>query len=749
MYKADLQKRPDTTMRTAIVSLLILMTFTTALPAIAQEPVEITLWHQMLYAERVVLAEVLEDFAEQHPDITVTVIYRETEELRSGYQNSALAGTGPELVFGPSDQIGPFATMGIVRPMEEFFTEEELAALNPQGLTWYDDHLYQVADRLGNHLTLVYNRAYVPEAPQTFSELIEIGQANTVDLDNDGRTDRYGLVWNNTEPYFFVPFLGGFGGWVMDDEYNPTLNTEANRRAIQFVIDLNEVYGITPINTDYETANSLFLEGMAAMIINGDWSWSSYLDDGIDIGVTRIPLIDETGLWPTPMVSPKGFSMNVNIPDEKLEPTLTLLKFLLEPEQQYRLAAGTNMMPTALSLMDDPLITDNEIMRNSAAQIEVGRAMPVAPELRAIWDAMRPSYQAFLGGDMTAEEAAATMQAEAERKIREMNEVVPPSQFVWVLYVMVVIGVLFFIYKTRHSAIEFFHDIRKRPFVYWMVVPAFIVILLTVVYPFFYNIVLSLSNMSLRNFYSWDIIGLQNYGRVFVDPNFYSVLLKTIIWTGVNIVFHVTIGVFLAILLHRVLPGKGAIRTILILPWAVPQYITALTWRGMFNQEYGAINLIISKYMSMPIVNWLGSPEETFLACILTNVWLGFPFMMVVALGGLQSIPWQLYEAADIDGGGWWTKLTRITLPLLKPVMTPAIVLGIVWTFNNLNVIWLVSNGGEPSDQTHILVSFVYKSAFNLYRYGYAAALSMVIFAILLTFSVIFMKRNKATEAVY
>lgn len=282
-----------------------------------------------------------------------------------------------------------------------------------------------------------------------------------------------------------------------------------------------------------------------------------------------------------------------------------------------------------------------------------------------------------------------------------------------------------------------------------MLLPAFIIMVAVVLYPFIYNMVLSLSNMGLRNFRNWDVVGFQNYARVFIEPGFYAILFKTIIWTVVNVVFHVSIGVMLALLLNRALPGRGLIRMILILPWAVPQYITALTWRGMFNQEYGAINLILANYMHMPVVNWLGSPLEAFIACILTNIWLGFPFMMIVALGGLQSIPNQLYEAADIDGASWWTKLTKITIPLLRPVMAPAVVLGMVWTFNNLNVIWLVSNAGEPSDKTHILVSFVYKSAFNLYRYGYAAAMSMVIFLILLAFSLIYMRRVRATEAVY
>jgi arabinogalactan oligomer/maltooligosaccharide transport system permease protein len=292
-----------------------------------------------------------------------------------------------------------------------------------------------------------------------------------------------------------------------------------------------------------------------------------------------------------------------------------------------------------------------------------------------------------------------------------------------------------------------------RAFIAFLVVPSFVILVAVVFYPFVYNVVISFSNMSLRHIRDWSIIGFQQYYKVFFEPtqpNFYVVFLKTIIWTAVNVVFHVGLGVMLALLLNqRDIKGRPLFRTLLILPWAIPQYIVALTWRGMFNAEYGSINLIITKYLNLPAVEWLKSPTEAFLACILTNVWLGFPFMMVIALGALQSIPHELYEAANIDGASWWHKLRHITLPLIRPVMIPAITLGTVWTFNALNIVWLVSNAGEPSDQTHILVSFVYKAAFNLYRYGYAAALSMVIFLLLLAFSLFFMRKTRATEAAY
>jgi len=277
--------------------------------------------------------------------------------------------------------------------------------------------------------------------------------------------------------------------------------------------------------------------------------------------------------------------------------------------------------------------------------------------------------------------------------------------------------------------------------------PAFFLMGLMIVYPFLFNIVISFSNMNLTHFRDWHITGLGNYLQV-VSGSFWYYFFKTVLWTVLNVIFHVGIGVGLALLLNKDIKGKSIFRTLLILPWAVPQYITALTWRGMFNSEYGAVNLLLDRGLGFTIP-WLTTEWGAFAACLITNIWLGFPFMMIIALGGLQSIPDELYEAAEIDGSTWWHKLRHITIPLLRPVMVPAITLGVIWTFNNFNVVWLVSNGGEPSDKTHILVSWIYKNAFTYFRMGYAAAFSMVLFGILLLFSWNFIKKTRATEAVY
>jgi arabinogalactan oligomer / maltooligosaccharide transport system permease protein len=422
------------------------------------------------------------------------------------------------------------------------------------------------------------------------------------------------------------------------------------------------------------------------------------------------------------------------------------------------------------------------VIATSIEQARLGIPSPLVPEMRAVWDAMRPPYQSVLGGNMTAEAAAREQQRLALQKIAELNEGAGDEHGGgWVVVVLYLLGVLVAVaalvglvrgfvlpLARRHGTI----DGGNARFALWMIAPAALLMFGVVVYPFFYNLVISLSNMSMLTVNSWELIGFGQYGKVFgIDrfaaeiaraegtlpgaaaamfgTEFYAVFLKTIVWTLVNVTLHVVIGVMLAMLLNRHLPGKAIFRVLLILPWAVPQYITALTWRGMFTTDSGAINAILKYAFAFSPLPWLTDSSLAFTSAIITNVWLGFPFMMMIALGGLQSIPGELYEAAEIDGASGWQQFRAITIPLLKPVMIPAITLGIVWTFNNINVIWLVSNGGQPADQTHILVSYVYRAAFNLYRYGYAAAFSFIIFLILAVFSLRFMRRSAAVDTVY
>lgn len=412
-------------LRTLLICCVILIASVLALSgcgAKKAEKIRITIWHQDRIDIRVVLEEQLQKFMKLHPEVQAEQLFKETEQLRSGFIIAAIAGQGPEIVYGPADQVGPFQVMDIILPLEDLFDKAYLESFDPKALTYYKGHLYQIADKLGNHLTLVYNKKLVPKPPTTDKELIEIGKNLTRDTDGDGRIDQYGLTWNYTEPYFFIPFLSGFGGWIMDDNGVPTLNTPAMVQGLKFIKDLRDKYKIIPNEADYEIADALFKDGKAGMIINGDWCWSGYEKAGIDFGVAPLPKMTGSGIWCGTMVSPKGFSINANISAEKKKWAIELIKFLTSPENELESATKLHTMPTLKTVLQSDFVTTNEIMRNSQIQIEHGRAMPVVPELRAIWDAMRPSYQAVLGGSKSAEQAAIDMQDAALRRIKEMNE---------------------------------------------------------------------------------------------------------------------------------------------------------------------------------------------------------------------------------------------------------------------------------------------------------------------------------------
>jgi len=286
-----------------------------------------------------------------------------------------------------------------------------------------------------------------------------------------------------------------------------------------------------------------------------------------------------------------------------------------------------------------------------------------------------------------------------------------------------------------------------RWYPYLLLVPAALVMVVVVFFPLLYNVWLSFRNMSLAHFLDHRFIGLEQYRRVFADPALYAMLARSLVWTTVNLFFHALFGVALALLLNGAVKGKAIFRALLILPWAMPQYISALTWRGMFNTEYGAINLMIKQWLHLPGIPWQTDPFWAFVAPIIVNIWLGFPFIMVVTLGGLSAIPVHLYEAADLDGATWWQKFRNVTWPQLTPVLAPALILGTVWTFNNLNVIWLVSRGGQPGDRTHILVTYLYKVAFSYSRYSFSAAFSVIVLLLLLVFLLFAMKRLAPAEA--
>lgn len=304
---------------------------------------------------------------------------------------------------------------------------------------------------------------------------------------------------------------------------------------------------------------------------------------------------------------------------------------------------------------------------------------------------------------------------------------------------------------------------HRRPLAYAL--PALLTMLVLVYFPFFYGIALSFTNANIYNtdqpitelwvgfdnfaeiLSETDLVEDTSEGRVVDYSSFYWTLGFTIVWTVSNVAIGVSVGLLLALILHRKgFALKPVYRVILILPWAMPNYITALIWRGMFHSQFGTVNQLIQIFGGEP-VSWFDSPFTAFITVLSTNGWLSFPFMMVISLGALQSIPADLYEAARVDGATAFQQFRSITLPSLKPALVPAVIISVIWTFNMFNIIYLVS-GGNPGGSTEILITQAYKIAFEQYRYGYAAAYSTVIFLILFAYGAWQNRVTRATEGI-
>jgi arabinogalactan oligomer/maltooligosaccharide transport system permease protein len=322
----------------------------------------------------------------------------------------------------------------------------------------------------------------------------------------------------------------------------------------------------------------------------------------------------------------------------------------------------------------------------------------------------------------------------------------------------------------------------RTPWLY--ILPSGLIMLVITFWPQLYQVGMSFTDYAIANLrfvlwqpetwekYAPNVVGMENYVKIVTNKlaiesyNFWRTLLMDITWTVINVAFHVVFGVIIALALNaKKLIGRRFYRVMFVLPWAIPGYIAALTWRNMYDQRFGAINLLLAKLnevigtgfptdtnwlvvVNQPSAGALSFLQLAFLCVLLANIWLGWPFMTVIATGALQSIPAELYEAAAIDGASGWQRLMKVTVPLIRPAMVPAIMLGTIWTFNAFSVIYFISLGG-PGGRTEILVTQAFKLVYNNRLYGIAAAFSLVVFLILLVITLFQNRATRATEAYY
>jgi multiple sugar transport system permease protein len=270
--------------------------------------------------------------------------------------------------------------------------------------------------------------------------------------------------------------------------------------------------------------------------------------------------------------------------------------------------------------------------------------------------------------------------------------------------------------------------------------PAIILMGLIILVPIIRGIYMSFTSVDIMQRGALTFVGLKNYQFLLQDPIFNVALRNTIMWTLGVVFFQYFIGLATALLLNEPIPLRGLFRGLVLVPWVVPSVVAALTWRWIYVPDYGILNHILRTLMIIERpVQWLSNPDLAMPAVLIVGIWKWVPFMAVVLLSGLQSISNDLYEAAVVDGANIFQRFWYITMPHIRQLSTIVIMLSIIWTFNHFDIVYVMTRGG-PASATHLLSTYAYLNAFNFNNFGYAAVLSVVMLAILLTFVIIFSK---------
>jgi arabinogalactan oligomer/maltooligosaccharide transport system permease protein len=678
---------------------------------------EIVVWHAYKGAEEAALAQAAGEWSAAH-GVPVRTVEVPWGAFDSKVETAVPRGNGPDLFVTGHANVVKWDQLGV---LDVLATQAPDVPLLPGAL----DVLHADGGYVGWPLALkspvlLYDPQQVTDPPETTDELLAQARA----LTGDGR---YGIAYEAATAYYHAGWMHGFGASAYGADGLAHLDSPEQIAALAFVAELGSAL---PVRPSAERTKQLYEDGQAAFVISGPWFVA---DLKRPIAAAPLPTVSSTGEPARPYLTIESVFLAKGADDVAKEFAADLA---FGRGSEIRKDVGGQVLSRTDVTYDDPL--RNVLL----AQAAVSVPLPTDPGVQTVFEAQSRALRRVLRGATSPENAAVEAQAYWRSLTKPPPEPAPVAPYA-LLAGVAALGAAGWFGRDLLDA-----DVRRRiaahRWDYAWVLPATLVVTLLVVVPFLTGATVSLF---ATHGGEWTFVGLRNFADILLSRDwpisspmsFFFTLGVTVLWTVSNVVLHVGLGMAAALVLREPwIRLRPVWRGLLILPWAVPNYITALIWRSMFDAQYGAVNALlgfVSGRGEPAPIDWFGSFSAAFCANLTTNTWLGFPFMMVVTLGALQAIPRELEEAAEVDGAGWWWRFRHVVWPLLRPALLPAVVLGSVWTFNMFNVVYLVS-AGEPDGATEILISQAYRWAFSRGNlYGYAAAYAVVIFGVLVIYS--------------
>lgn len=634
-------------------------------------------------------------------------------------------GEGPDLFIDSHERLGDYRSRKIVAPAgdaleEAAFSGPALRAVQLSGVAF-------AVPLSQKSMALYVNTDLVKEVPPDLEGI--------ADLAGKLPSGVFPLAYEAQGAYGLSAILAAHGGRLLGDDDSYAFVGPPAEQTLDLVRSFID-RRVIPEDADGALVTNLFRSGQAAFAISGPWLAADLGDKApVRYRVTELPRLRATGQPMRPMLTVESVMLS---PQGAARAEARGLARHLASAEAARIRARLGPTPSARN--DVELAAGDTPIAAFARQAESTVPMPSSRAMRAVWVPANQAIRKFLRRQATA---AAALEEGKERFLQVRRPLPARASPLPALLLLGALGLFAAFRWSRAARLEGWGRELKRSLpAYRYVAHAVLAVGVLVILPLVMGATTSLfaGNDDDRRY-----VGLDNFVSIlgargtslFANGSFYLVLLVTVLWTVSNLFFHVGIGLALALLLSRpTLRLKALYRVILILPWAVPSYVTALAWKGMFHRQFGAITGLIvaaNRLLGLDVqpIAWFSQFSTAFTANLATNVWLGFPFMMVVTLGALTAVPADVLEAAKVDGATRWQRLRLVTLPIIRPTLAPAVTLGAIWTFNMFNVIFLVS-GGDPDGTTDILVTEAYRWAFTRdNQWGYAAAYAVLIFGVL------------------
>ena len=368
---------------------------TSASAAFPTGPVSIEIWTKEGDPQIKYVQSLADDYTKLHSNVTFKVINKNVEALREQMVKTKLAPkTQPELLWTVADHLGPFLAAGVIQPLgskidSAQYAPSAMAAMNYQGQVW------GVPISNGNQLMLYYNKSIITQPPADTDAMIALAKQYT-----DAANKKYGLVYNQTESFWVIPWIGGFGGTVFGaNQDTPDLTQDAVKNALQFLYDLKYTDKVEPSSCDYNCASDLFTTGAAPMIINGDWELGNYSTKmGDKLGVEALPKVTSTGKYPAPYTAGAYWMVPAADQGDVLTVVLDFIKWSTNKDNQVNMVKVLQRLPANAEALQDPIVTGNPLLVGAADAVQKGTPQPTNLAMRCIFDALNTAVRTVTGG---------------------------------------------------------------------------------------------------------------------------------------------------------------------------------------------------------------------------------------------------------------------------------------------------------------------------------------------------------------